>query len=62
MLYHGYRLTFAELLPEDACILISRRHSTEILAAVSSISRAIEWVKLTESQLDLTLGESAARG
>lgn len=62
MLYHGYRITFAELLPEDACILISRRHSDDILAAVSSISQAIAWVREVETQVVLPFNVEAARG
>ncbi len=55
MLYHGYRFTFAELLADDACILITKRHSTEILASVGSISQALAWVRTVESQENLDL-------
>ncbi len=55
MLYHGYRFTFAELLADDACILITKRHSTEILVSVGSISQALAWVHLVESQENLDL-------
>jgi hypothetical protein len=62
MLYHGYRFTFAELLADDACILITKRHSVDILAAVGSISAALAWVRLVESQAVLDFEAVGGRG
>jgi hypothetical protein len=62
MVYHGYRFTFAELLADDACILITKRHSTEILVSVGSISQALAWVHLVESQAVLDFAAVGGRG
>jgi hypothetical protein len=62
MLYHGYRFTFAELLADAACILITKRHSAEIIVAVGSISEAIAWVRLVETQVILDFAEVGGRG
>jgi len=62
MLYHGFRFTFAELLADDACILITRRHSIEILTAVGSISQALAWVREVEGQVVLPFTMAGDRG
>ncbi len=62
MVYHGFRFTFAELLDDDACILIPRRHSREILHAVGSISQALAWVCELEKQTVFPFNLVVSRG
>ncbi len=53
MLYHGYRITFTGYDQDNPVFLISKRHSDEILAKLSSASQAIDWITEFEKQLSL---------
>ncbi len=53
MLYHGYRITFTGYDQDAAVFLISKRHSDEILAKTTAVSRAIDLINTWEKQLNI---------
>jgi hypothetical protein len=55
MLYRNYRITFADLNYDNPVFLITRRHDTTILGKTTSVSSALDLIRLIDTQGEFVL-------